>query len=270
MSAEIGDIVIDDEFRRLFPRLNDEDFAGLEESLCEYGCLSPLITWNNILIDGHNRFEIIKKHDLPFRTIRLEFSSREEVIIWMIAHQIQSRNLDPMQLSYYRGLHYNTEKHLRGGDRKSNAQVGPLIEGGSTADRLADEYNVSRNTIRRDSQLAEAIIAIGEMSPETKELILSGKANISRSRLMELASADEDEVKDTIEQISAGTHKLRRSAVSDSAESSEQLTFDGFIEKIANEIDIGIKKLTGVAGETSKTAIRALIDKLERLYESMP
>jgi len=271
--AAITDIVIDDEFKKLFPRLNDEDFAGLEESLCKYGCLSPLITWNNILIDGHNRFEIIRKHELPFRIIRLELSTREDVIIWMIAHQIQSRNLDPMQLSYYRGLHYNTEK-LRHGDleRLENSPSGHsdhLGNTGSTAHRLGDEYDVSPKTIRRDAQLAEAIIAIGEKSPEAKELILSGKGNISRKRLIELSFADEREVKDTIEQINAGTHKLRRSAVEDLSGHAEQLTFDGFIEKIANEIDSGIKKLSDGAGKTPKTTLRALITKLEYLYENM-
>jgi len=271
--SKIADIIIDDEFKRLFPRLSDEDFSGLEESLCEFGCLSPLITWNNILVDGHNRFEIIKKHDLPFRTVRLEFSTREEVIIWMIAHQIQSRNLTPIQLNFYRGLHYNTEKLMRGGDRvseKAKGQVDPLLEKGSTASKLANEYDVSQKTIKRDAQIADAIIAIGETSPEAKELILSGKANISRKRLIELAFAEKGELKDTIEQINAGTHQIRRpGTVTDSSKSGEQLTFDGFIEKIANEIDLGIKKLTVGTGETSKTAIRALIDKLERLYDSM-
>ena len=65
----IDELIIDPEFQTLFPRLNDEDFAGLEESLCKFGCLSPLITWNNILIDGHNRFEIIQKHGISSQLV---------------------------------------------------------------------------------------------------------------------------------------------------------------------------------------------------------
>ena len=270
---EIADIIIDTEFKRLFPRLNDEDFAGLEESLCNYGCLSPLIVWNNILIDGYNRFEIITKHDLPFRVIALDFATREDVIIWMIAFQIQSRNLDPMQLSYYRGLHYNTEKKRHGDTERfinsPRGHVDPLEKTGHTAEKLADEYDVSPKTIKRDAKLAETIISIGEKSPEAKELILSGKANISRKRLIELSAADEDEVIDTIEQINSGTHQPRRSNASDSLQPGVQLTFDGFIERIANEIDSGIKKLSSGNNEVSKTAIRSLIGRLEQLYENL-
>ena len=152
---------------------------------------------------------------------------------------------------------------------KSSGHDVHLIESGSTAQRLAKEYDVTSRTIRRDAQLAEAIIAIGQKSPEAKELILSGRGNISRKRLLELSALSEDGLGETITQIKDGTHQIRRSSTADPSEQNEQLTFDGFIEKIATEIDTGIKKLSGGNTHTSKTAIRSLIDKLERLYESM-
>jgi len=269
----IDELIIDPEFQTLFPRLNDEDFAGLEESLCKFGCLSPLTTWNNILIDGHNRFEIIQKHDLPFRVVHLDFDTREEVIIWMIGFQLQSRNLDPMQLSYYRGLHYNTEKQRLGDvERFAGApygHAGQLEDFNSTAEKLAEEYDVSPRTIRRDGQLASAIIEIGQQSPEAKERILSGRGNISRKRLLELPAESEDEFNKTIAQIKDGTHRIRRSSAKDPSEPNEQLTFDGFIERIAAEIDSGMKKLTDGNNDASRIAIRSLIDKLERIYENM-
>lgn len=65
------------------------------------------------------------------------------------------RNLHPDQASRLRGIRYNGEKQDKGGDRKSKGQNDPLIE--STADRLADEYQVSEKTIKRDGQFAEAV-----------------------------------------------------------------------------------------------------------------
>ena len=45
------------------------------------------------------------------------------------------------------------------------SQNGPQPQTSSTAGRLAEKYTVSRNTIRRDAKLSEAIDAIGEISP---------------------------------------------------------------------------------------------------------
>jgi hypothetical protein len=139
----------------------------------------------------------------------------------------------------------------------------------TTAQKLAAEYDVSPRTIRRDGQLAEAIIEIGKQSPEAKERILSGQGNISRKRLLELPFVDEEELHDTIAQIKDGTHTIRRGSTRDSSEPNEQLTLDGFLERIATEIDSGMKKLAGGDSDTFRVAIRSLIDKLERLYESM-
>ena len=178
------EIIIDPEFKKLLPELDSETFAWLEESLLEYGCMNPLVLWNGILIDGHNRYEIIKKHDLPFNTISMEFDSRDDVFIWIISTQISRRNLNQVQLSYYRGLHYNTDKRIVTNMTGNNQyrEVVPHSEGQPkerhTATRLAEHYNVSRATIERDSQFATALGAIGEISPEAKRRILSGSAGI--------------------------------------------------------------------------------------------
>ena len=104
-TMEAPEIIIDEEFRNLLPVLPVKTFAMLEESLLEHGCIHPLTLWNNILIDGHNRYEIITKHSLPFTVISIEFGSRDDVIIWIITTQVARRNLNAKQLSYYRGLH---------------------------------------------------------------------------------------------------------------------------------------------------------------------
>ena len=105
----LPNIIIDEELKNLLPTIPENTFNLLEESLLEHGCLHPLILWGNILIDGHNRYEIAKKHELPFTAVTKEFNSRDEVIIWIITTQVSRRNLNAKQLSYYRGLHYKME-----------------------------------------------------------------------------------------------------------------------------------------------------------------
>ena len=203
------DIIIDAEFSLLLPALDKATYALLEESLLKYGCRDPLVLWNGILIDGSNRLEICQKHDIPFNTVNMEFASRDAALVWIISAQIARRNLNPFQLSYYRGMHYNAVKRARGGSDRLT-QESPKSQNGtwekSTATSLANQYNVSRNTILRDAQLADAVTAIGKTSFDAQRNILAGKARISRKKLQELSSGSEDDVTSVAARIAEGTY----------------------------------------------------------------
>ena len=61
---KLYDLTVDPEFRDLIPPLNEEELKLLEESLVADGCESPLIVWNGVIIDGHNRYAICQKHGM--------------------------------------------------------------------------------------------------------------------------------------------------------------------------------------------------------------
>lgn len=86
-------ITIDKEFESLIPPLSPEEFQQLEENCVKEGIRDALITWNGILIDGHNRFKIAAKHGLHWNEKRMEFADRNEVIRWIILNQFGRRNL---------------------------------------------------------------------------------------------------------------------------------------------------------------------------------
>ena len=58
------EIIIDEEFQRLLPPLDKREFCNLEEDILTYGCMNPLVLWNGILIDGYNRYSIVKDQKL--------------------------------------------------------------------------------------------------------------------------------------------------------------------------------------------------------------
>ena len=90
----MDDIIIDEEFSLYLPPLDNVAYANLERTMLNYGCRVPLTLWNGILIDGHNRYSIITKHGLPFKTESMEFPSRDHVLDWIIENQIAQRNHD--------------------------------------------------------------------------------------------------------------------------------------------------------------------------------
>jgi N6-adenosine-specific RNA methylase IME4 len=84
---------IDNEFKNLIPPLSKEEYEQLEKNILEFGIQDDICTWNGIIIDGHNRYEIACRHGLGYKTSEFIFNDRQEVICWMIDNQVGRRNL---------------------------------------------------------------------------------------------------------------------------------------------------------------------------------
>ena len=56
------DLIIDPEFAEKIPPLTPDEYKQLEENILADGILSPLIVWNGVIVDGHNRYRILKDH----------------------------------------------------------------------------------------------------------------------------------------------------------------------------------------------------------------
>lgn len=80
--------------------LRHEEYEQLEESLLAEGCRDPLVLWGDILIDGHNRYDICSKHNIPFKTVARDFGDISEVFDWVEDNQLGRRNLTPTNSSY--------------------------------------------------------------------------------------------------------------------------------------------------------------------------
>ena len=269
-------VIIDEEFQKLLPPLEESVYSQLEASILAFGIRDPLTLWNGILIDGYNRYKISLEHNLPFNTVSMEFNSRDEVIIWIIKNQNDRRNLTPMQHRFYRGLHYHAEKRIitnaegknqfKEVDGQSDHQPKTL----STSESLAKNYNVSPKTIRRDAQLANAIIAIGEISPEIKLDILTGKLHISNKQLHELATGTKEDVAEVIKQIEEGTFVSRAPTANLFSTSPDMQPWERQFTIMTNEFRSMVRTQSKPDDTTAaKSALRQYIDMLENLYKEM-
>jgi len=280
----MNDIIIDEEFALYLPPLDELAYAGLESSILNYGCRVPLTLWNGILIDGHNRYSILTKHGLPFETKSMEFDSRYHALDWIIENQITQRNLTPLQLSFFRGVRYNTDKRIIRNEQGINqhtevkAQNGPKPQNPSTAERFAQKYNVSRNTIKRDAQVADAIVAIGKTSPDTKRSILSGETKITRKQLKELAAGTDDDVARIVEQIQEGTFEGRRRGSSppdgdktdDGINIAEMQPWEREFGRMTEDFRHKLRDLAKSDDTAAvRSALRLYIDMLEGLYQNI-
>lgn len=48
----------DEEFKHLIRPLRQREYTQLEQNILSDGCRDPIVVWNDVIVDGHNRYEI--------------------------------------------------------------------------------------------------------------------------------------------------------------------------------------------------------------------
>jgi len=188
---------IDPEFQALIPPLSDDEFAALELSIMTEGCRDAIVVWqhdgDDIIVDGHNRYAICTAAGLPYKTVTRDFSSRSEVMLWMIRNQLARRNLtDGMRLKLAWQLKEKIadiaeESHkANGGDkvsamaRAASANWQTPLDKVETAEELgkiaeSSTRNVYRYKYVRDTAPTELLERL-----HTGELTISGAERMAR------------------------------------------------------------------------------------------
>ena len=181
------EFVIDEEFKALIPPLTEEEFNQLRMNIIADGCRDPLTVWEEegLLLDGHNRHEICIEHDIDFNTVELSFDNREEVCDWMDANQLGRRNLSPDDRREMLGRRYNRRKKPVPNPSGIGGKSGKIDEPQNgvqqnTAEKLAEEHGVSKNTVQRAGEFAAEVEKVKEESEglEREEVFKQAKDNI--------------------------------------------------------------------------------------------
>jgi hypothetical protein len=212
-------LTVDPEFKAYLRMLTEDEQAQLLASLLRDGCRDPLVVWDEtgILVDGHHRKELCEANEIGFSVVRKSFANREAALAWIQSTQLGRRNLTPAAYAYELGRKLEAEKGKRGGDRKSKAQVEPLISAGKnghaskpkggTAARIAKEHNISPATVKRMGIAAKAVDRLGGPGSMAGRKILRGDAGMSATAAMLILDAPADQVKEIAGRIAGGKHK---------------------------------------------------------------
>lgn len=178
---------IDPELNEVLPKLSDADYKALEQSLLAEGYKgAPIIVWGDIIVDGHNRYEICNKHNIQYEVMPVEFASKEEAIIWMVRQQLGRRSLTPLQriqiVEKYRPFYKKKaerNKSLNGGNKiaESENSTTPLTKEKKidVREKLAKDADVSTNTYSKGVKILES--GNEELINET----ISGQKSINKA-----------------------------------------------------------------------------------------
>ena len=188
------ELKIDPELRDLLPPLTSEEYKQLEKNIVENGFDGnfPIMEWQGFIVDGHNRYDICKKHNIEPVIGTLAYETKEEVMEWMLDIQLGRRNLSPIQkiaiTEKYRPIYEKQAKENQrlasGGDRKSHKykrenqgmvklpdldkQINP-----TTSEKLASIANVSEKTYRMGAKI------LNSGNEKLKQEVLSGEKSIN-------------------------------------------------------------------------------------------
>lgn len=175
---------INEELRELIPPLSTEEKQLLTESILKEGCRDSLITWNNTIIDGHNRYQICKANNIAFSTKEMDFDNIENVKEWMINNQFSRRNLPlyeraRLALKLKPIIEERAKENLKiyTGNQYEDApyQKSDNIQKINTTKELGKTAGVSHDTIHKVEVIEK------KATPEVKQQLSKGDISINQA-----------------------------------------------------------------------------------------
>jgi 16S rRNA G966 N2-methylase RsmD len=168
---------VNEEFKKLIPPLSKEEYEQLETNCLNEGIREAILTWNGVIIDGHNRYEIAKRWNLDFQTKSKVFKDESEVREWMINNQFGRRNLS----NYQRGVLalelesvFSKRAKEQQGKRADLLVNSPKSEPIDTRKELAKIASVGEQTIARVKVIES------KATPEIKAQLSTGELSINQ------------------------------------------------------------------------------------------
>lgn len=197
----MDDLHISERLHQLLPPLTKEEKEQLKANIAADGqVFSPILYWHdgerNLIVDGMHRWPLVRGTDIPYTTEEMEFETIEDVELWILEHQLGSRNLlKPAAIRKLRGQLYNRLKgrqghNLRSEERKKYQNDTSCAD---AAKRLAKQTGVSTATIKRDGAREEAQEALNTLT-KAAQFISADMSDKDVKHLASLSPPDQDAV----------------------------------------------------------------------------
>lgn len=183
------ELKIDPELRDLLPPLTSEEYKQLEKNIVENGFDRnfPIMEWQGFIVDGHNRYDICKKHNIEPIIGTLAYKTKEEVMEWMLDIQLGRRNLTPIQkiaiTEKYRPIYEKQAKEKQSdagknygnGTEKLPPKLGEAKKSkeNETNTKLSKLAGVGKETYRMGAKI------LNSDNEKLKQEVLSGEKSIN-------------------------------------------------------------------------------------------
>lgn len=223
------DIVVNEELKAYIDPLTPDEYEALERSLLAEGCRDALVLWGDVLVDGHNRYGICRKHGLPFQTVQnTRFQSIEDVHLWMIDQHLGRRSVSDFQ----RGVLALRKREIVA-SRRERAKAAPAEDAGAAPPEAAaplpkNESLDSREALARAARLKSSQVVMIEKiqqsaAPEVVAAVKSGEITLSAAAAVASLPVEEQTAaaaagKDELKQAAKRVREAKRKPARESSE----------------------------------------------------
>ena len=247
-------IVVREDLKSYIEPLTPDEHDALERSLLAEGCRDALVLWGDVLVDGHNRYGLCRKHGLPFNTVQNpRFQSIEDVHLWMIDQHLGRRSVS----DYQRGVLALRKKEIVAAREsaakaaKKDAHLRAEVLGQAEPDPIGGEpVAAAEPPIKSREEVAKA----ARLSPTQVTMI----EKIQKQAAPELVAA-----------VRAGTISLNAAAAVASLPVDEQVAAASAgkdeLRQAAKRVREATKKPRVEASQMPSTEVQALQDRVAEL-----
>ena len=268
-------IVVNEELKAYIAPLTADEHEALERSILSEGCRDALVLWGEVLVDGHNRYGICRKHGLPFQTVQnTRFKSIDDVHLWMIDQHLGRRSVSDFQRGV---LALRKREIVAERQRIARAEVQVPVEEptpATSSPRMPDSESLAtREALARAARLSPSQVVMIEKiqkqaAPELVEAVKAGTISINAAAAVATLPAEEQ-----VAAVTAGKEELKQAAkrVRDARKSSKpavESTTEAEPAGAAADESVDALKQRVSALTTENAALRQQLAHLEQLLAS--
>lgn len=278
------DIVVNEELKAYIDPLTADEYEALERSLLAEGCRDALVLWGNVLVDGHNRYGLCRKHGIAFNTVQNpRFQSLEDVHLWMIEQHLGRRSVSDFQRGVLalrkREILAQRQRQAREAEldaMRATAAVSvadaPVADGALPAAEADlppwdDTPPVSRAELAREARLSNNQVVMierihSQAAPEVIEAVKSGEISISAAAAVATLSEEEQRAaalagKAELKQAAKRAREAKRRPKADAGSDGEEAMDSKALQRRVDELERENERL--------RSQVATLQEQLQRL-----
>jgi hypothetical protein len=262
LEARVRELKINPEFENLIDPLEGEERNELMLDLKAHGCIYPIVTWNDTIVDGHNRYRICTENGILFQTISMQFEDAEDAKIWILTQQIARRNLDEFR-KYELIQERDKLKKLK--MKAKEKQLSGLNR--NPSDKMAANQNTTESSAVVVSNLDTTRPKSDDISDEKDNVPLSTRKEIAKELGVGMGTvarmhyikkkADEDSVADEV------LKQLRTGKVSVNKVYSDIKKKEMGVQEDEGKNDASAKSTKSLDGNALRSALRKAVEALK-------
>lgn len=207
-------IVVNAELQAYIDPLTADEHAALERSLLEEGCRDALVLWGDVLVDGHNRYALCQKHNLPFQTVQNpRFQTIDDVHLWMINQHLARRSVSNFQ----RGLLALRKSEIMAAQLVRAEAAAAEQTGPSSAEASANAPSAASSAANSNTP------PWGDEDPLTTREAIARAARLSGNQVVMIEKIQKHAAPEVVAAVRSGTISINAAAAVASLPAEEQV-----------------------------------------------